>query len=156
MDCKQAQSLVIPYIQRRTDDEQAEEFLKHVFQCEECFEELEIFYTVHFALQKLDEDDRVSYDMQDMLWEHLKEAEKGIIRRKLIHYLSLGVMIAAEFFLILMLLSGAGDWRLFEAETKAASETELVTESAAETELMSESSDGESLSEKPTEGTKKE
>ena len=54
MDCKTAQSLVIPYINKQLSDEDMEAFLKHIQSCKECYEELEIYYTVHFALQKLD------------------------------------------------------------------------------------------------------
>ena len=33
--------------------------MEHIENCKECYEELEIHFTVHYALQKLDEDDKI-------------------------------------------------------------------------------------------------
>lgn len=137
MDCKTAQSFVIPYINNQLSDSQTEAFLRHIFQCRECFEEMEIFYTVHFALQKLEEDEHVSYNMRDMLWNDLKAAEKRIIRRKLIHYFSCAVMLAAEFLLVLMLVGSFGSWKMYEntvLETEAQTETGVQPDDEAQTE----------------------
>ena len=56
MDCKKAQSLVTSYITRKLNDKDLEEFLEHVNTCDECYEELEIYYTVHYTLERLDQD----------------------------------------------------------------------------------------------------
>lgn len=105
MDCKTAQSLVIPYINKQLSDEDMEAFLKHIQSCKECYEELEIYYTVHFALQKLDQDDKASYNIQKMLKENLHHAESRVMQRRILHYLSSGVMLVAELFLVLMLFT---------------------------------------------------
>ena len=60
--CKTAQSLVIPYINDQLSDEETEDFLEHIENCKECYEELEIHFTVHYALQKLDEDDKIAFN----------------------------------------------------------------------------------------------
>lgn len=57
MDCKKAQSLVTAYIMRKLNDKDLEDFLEHVDSCEECYEELEIYYTVHYTIARLDEDE---------------------------------------------------------------------------------------------------
>ena len=67
MDCKTAQSLVIPYINDQLSDEETEDFLEHIENCKECYEELEIHFTVHYALQKLDEDDKIHVIEKDDL-----------------------------------------------------------------------------------------
>ena len=36
MDCKTAQSLVIPYINDQLSDEETEDFLEHIENCKEC------------------------------------------------------------------------------------------------------------------------
>ena len=54
MDCKKAQSLVTAYIMRKLNDKDLEDFLEHVDSCEECYEELEIYYTVHYTIARLD------------------------------------------------------------------------------------------------------
>lgn len=139
MDCKTAQSLIIPYINHQLNDDQTEEFLKHIFECRECFEELEIFYTVHVALQKLDEDGQVSYNMRELLWNDLKGEERRIRRRKLIHRFSYTVMTLAEILLLLMLFSHFGNWKPFE---RAATETETETLSETQTESETETESG--------------
>ncbi len=63
MDCREAQSLVTAYIKRQLDEKKTEEFIGHITHCEECYEELEIYFTIHFALKKLDEEQNVSYTM---------------------------------------------------------------------------------------------
>lgn len=56
MLCKDAERLVIPYIRHELDDEVVEEFLEHVDSCENCKEELEIYYTVEAGIRQLDSD----------------------------------------------------------------------------------------------------
>ena len=156
MDCKTTQSLVIPYIKGELTEEQEEAFLCHVFECRECFEELEIFYTVYEALQKLDEEDHVSYNMQELLSVSLRAAQRKIIWHKLVHYFSYALMIAAEAVLACMLIGGqveihfsrkAETWQMIETETetgkasetqKAETETAVPKETAAQTQAKTD------------------
>ena len=46
MTCKEAESLVMPYIKNELTDEELFEFLEHIEHCPECREELEIYFTV--------------------------------------------------------------------------------------------------------------
>ena len=105
MDCKTAQSLVIPYINGQLNDEETEEFLEHIENCKECYEELEIHFTVHYALQKLDEDDRVSFNIPKMLKENLKDARNRIRRRKIFRAVTGCVVAVAEVFLLLTVMT---------------------------------------------------
>ena len=54
MTCKEAESLVMPYIRDELTDEELEEFLKHIEHCPECREELEIYFTVDVGIKQLD------------------------------------------------------------------------------------------------------
>ena len=55
MTCKEAENLVIPYIRHELDDDvRMEEFLDHIDSCENCREELEIYYTVEAGIRQLD------------------------------------------------------------------------------------------------------
>ena len=56
MLCKDAEKLVIPYIRHQLDNETMEKFLEHVDSCENCKEELEIYYTVEAGIRQLDRD----------------------------------------------------------------------------------------------------
>ena len=56
MICREAETLVIPYINHELTDEKMAEFLEHIENCENCREELEIYYTVAVGIQQLDTD----------------------------------------------------------------------------------------------------
>lgn len=56
MICREAESLVTPYIRHELSDEKLEEFLEHIETCENCKEELEIYYTVDVGIKQLDTD----------------------------------------------------------------------------------------------------
>lgn len=56
MTCKEAESLVMPYIRKELPDDKMEEFLEHIETCENCKEELEIYYTVDVGIRQLDTD----------------------------------------------------------------------------------------------------
>ena len=54
MTCKEAESLVMPYIKNELTDEELFEFLEHIEHCPECREELEIYFTVDVGIRQLD------------------------------------------------------------------------------------------------------
>ena len=53
LTCKQAEKMVMPYIDGRLDEEELEDFLSHVNECPACREELEIYFTVYVGLRQL-------------------------------------------------------------------------------------------------------
>ena len=157
MDCKMAQSLVIPYINDQLDDETLEGFLNHIKGCKECYEELEIYFTIQYALQKLDEDGKVSFNIQTMLNENLKASRKLVKRRKFMRTSARAVMVAAELVLVLLLFAQldmlpdkgfqeAAIYKMLpwnevpetETETETESETETETKRTAATERITE------------------
>ena len=46
MNCQEAERLVTPYIHGELDEDTLEKFLEHIETCENCQEELEIYFTV--------------------------------------------------------------------------------------------------------------
>ncbi len=56
MTCQEAEGMVIPYIEHTLNDGDLEEFLHHIENCENCHEELEIYFTVYYGLKQLDND----------------------------------------------------------------------------------------------------
>lgn len=105
MDCKTAQMMVTPYIKRELKDRELEEFIDHIRDCKECYEELEIYFTIHFALRKLDEDKDVSFNIQKMLQDDLRLSERRVRRRKLARIISWVLMLVAELLLALLLIT---------------------------------------------------
>ena len=53
--CPEAEKLVMPYINGTITDQELEEFLAHIDSCEDCREELEIYYTVDVGIRQLDQ-----------------------------------------------------------------------------------------------------
>ena len=159
MDCKTAQSLVIPYINDQLSDEELENFLDHLKHCKECYEELEIYFTIHYALQKLDEDGKVSFNIQYMLRENLKTARKRVLRRKFLHWCSICIMAAAEILLVLALFTkvellpdkGIQESSIYQFLWGAEPETEVETETETESETGTETGLPEGESEKQSE-----
>ena len=52
MTCKEAESLVMPYIKNELTDEELFEFLEHIEHCPECREQLEIYFTVDVGIRQ--------------------------------------------------------------------------------------------------------
>ena len=112
MDCKKAQSLVTAYIMRKLNDKDLEDFLEHVDSCEECYEELEIYYTVHYTIARLDEDeaDQV-YNVKKALQNRLEESRFYIWRTKVSRIYRMGLMVLAELLLVVILMTQADLWQ---------------------------------------------
>ena len=73
MTCREAEKLVIPYINDELTMDELDEFLEHVEYCDNCMEELEIHYMVDIGLRKLDEEDTV-YDIVGDLQRKLESS----------------------------------------------------------------------------------
>lgn len=110
MDCKTAQQMITPYINRELTDRELEGFIDHIRDCKECYEELEIYFTIHFALQKLDEDKNVSYNIQKMLKDDLRTSERRVQHRKVARYYRFVLVVLAEAALLLTLFTRIQYW----------------------------------------------
>ena len=104
MDCKTAQSLVIPYINGNLTDEQTEDFLRHIFDCRECYEELEIYYTLYAGLAQLDGENE-GQDMHNLLQEALYASDQRVRGRKLfnIYYTFSQVLAMAALVVVIVM-----------------------------------------------------
>ena len=103
MDCRTAESLVNAYINRTLSLEELEEFIKHVRSCSSCYEELETYYIVHFAIRHLDDEENVSFDMHKMMEQDLHNQENYVHRqkvRKVLYFLLLILFILLVFGLL--------------------------------------------------------
>ena len=81
MKCMEARRLITSFIRKELGEKEQEEFLKHVEHCADCRDELDIYFTVHRALDSLDSGSH-SYDFQNMLEEEIRAAKRGILKRK--------------------------------------------------------------------------
>ena len=62
MTCLEAQSRIIAYIEDNLDKDKKIEFLKHVKNCNDCKEELDIYYTMLEGIHRMDNNLPVSLD----------------------------------------------------------------------------------------------
>ncbi len=82
MTCLEVQSLIIPYIEDKLEFDQLEDFLNHVYECESCMEELEVYYILLKGIKLLDEDIGFSNDFHKDFLDKLKKTELYIHKKK--------------------------------------------------------------------------
>lgn len=83
MTCKEAQGLIMPYINDKLDVDQLEEFLEHIEYCSDCKEELEVYFTLLTGMKQLDEDKNLSGDLHIDFVKSLHKSEERIRRARL-------------------------------------------------------------------------
>lgn len=66
MTCKEAQALVIPYINQELTIDELEPFMEHIKTCKECREELEIYYIAMVGVRQLDTEGDISNIKEDL------------------------------------------------------------------------------------------
>ena len=84
MNCQEAERLVTPYIHGELDEDTLEKFLEHIETCENCQEELEIYFTVDSGIRQLDSD-ADNYNIKGELEELLDQSRKHVRRRRMLH-----------------------------------------------------------------------
>ncbi len=76
MNCKEAMKCVRPYLDRTLEPRQEEEFLEHIRGCRECYEELELTFTLEHSGQQ--EEDLSIADMRGALEDDMERREDGV------------------------------------------------------------------------------
>ena len=104
MNCQEAERLVTSYIHGELDEDTLEEFLEHIETCENCQEELEIYFTVDSGIRQLDDAD--NYNIKGELDELLEASKQHVRHRRMLQavrysvdtlmVMSLGVMILMQ------------------------------------------------------------
>ncbi len=78
MTCIEVQSLITRFIDDTLDDEQLTKFIKHIKQCPECRDELEVYYTLIVGMHQLDNNKKLSSNFEEELNTKLKLHEERI------------------------------------------------------------------------------
>lgn len=108
MDCREAEKMVQPYIDNIIPPKKLEEFMEHISHCPSCYDELETYYTIHFAMKYLDEDRHDSYNIKEMLHEDLEKRMQYVrkYRRKrrvaVVMMIVLAIWLAVSMTLLLV------------------------------------------------------
>ncbi len=82
MTCDKNQKLITPFINDELDNNELEDFLNHLKSCSECYEELEVYYTLLTAMKQLDDEEKLSNDFRLELSTKLHKAEEKIIHER--------------------------------------------------------------------------
>jgi len=102
MTCLEAQSKIIAYIDYNLEKDQKTEFLKHIQCCENCKDELNIYYTMLEGMRQLDNNMPLSKDfsleLDDRIERELKQnkQKKGFLHSSVV----LTVLVAFSFLII--------------------------------------------------------
>lgn len=80
MTCLEAQSKIIAYIDHDLERDEKQDFLKHIQCCNDCKEELNIYYTMIEGMRQLDENMPLSRDftreLNNRMERELKSSRK--------------------------------------------------------------------------------
>lgn len=98
--------MVTPFVKRELSDKDTEQFLKHVEHCNDCMDELDIYFTMYKALDTLDSGAHHEYDFRKMLREELRMAHRTIIRHRVTHIAHGVMLVITELLLLFSLYSG--------------------------------------------------
>lgn len=82
MTCSQAQSYIMPFIKEELDINNLKEFLQHIKQCENCKEELEVYFTLLNGMKQLDENKIITNNFRIDFEGFLHKQEDKIIHDK--------------------------------------------------------------------------
>ena len=83
MTCREAERLVMPYINGSITDGELKAFVEHIDICPDCREELEIYFTVDVGIRQLDEGTG-SYNIKGALETALELSRQRIHTLKLL------------------------------------------------------------------------
>ena len=82
LSCAMAQAKIMDYINENLSLQETEQFLQHILHCDECREELGVYYTIMTGMKKLDTDENINMDFTAELKRKIKKSEEKILRYK--------------------------------------------------------------------------
>ena len=109
MTCKEAESLVMPYIKNELTDEELFEFLEHIEHCPECREELEIYFTVDVGIRQLDSETG-NYNIKGVLETAIEQSRERLEAVRLVKIVRYAVSTLSVMALIITVLLQCRIW----------------------------------------------
>lgn len=99
MNCLEAQSKIIAYIDDDLEDQELKSFILHVQSCKDCMEELELHYILIVGTKQMDEGGNITSDFLKELHEKLNSQLKEV-RKKEYFFKKITFAISLVFLLI--------------------------------------------------------
>lgn len=101
MTCLEAQSNIIAYIENGLDKDKKIEFLKHVRNCDDCMEELDIYYTMIEGMHQMDSNLPISRDFKAELETRIdRELKQNRNKKSFVRSSVVIAVLAILFFAI--------------------------------------------------------
>jgi len=107
MNCRETQSLIIPFIEGQLEIDQLSAFLDHVMSCSDCYDELEVYYIALSGARQLDNDEDVISDFKSALAKFLtdnlkvvSQRKKKHLRKKLILFMCFLILLCIVLFIL--------------------------------------------------------
>ena len=109
MNCQNAQSMVLNFINNKLDKEETKAFIEHVRDCKDCWEELEIYYVMLVGLKQLDEGEELAADFRKKLQNEVEsryvEIEREAKRKHIAKIIKILVTAAILIWMFAYLIS---------------------------------------------------
>ena len=103
MNCKEAQRLLVPYINGELDGKKEDEFVRHIRHCKECYEELEVYSTVFAGIRQLDGAEE-EIDYRTLVEDTLETSEVDAHDERFLNLYMFFLRLAATVVLFYMMI----------------------------------------------------
>lgn len=105
MNCVEAKRMITRFVNKELSYGELEQFLYHVEQCQDCMEELDIYFTMYKAFDMLDTGAHQEYDFKKMLNEALHMARRTVVIHKILLMLGSAVLVLLSLGVVLGIYS---------------------------------------------------
>lgn len=93
MNCEEVHQHFEAFIDDEMSVNDTDEFIRHIEQCRDCYDDLEVYYMVLAATGELSESDLDNYDLTHLLPDKLAAARKFVRRRQMIRFLMAAIVV---------------------------------------------------------------
>ncbi len=82
MECFEVDTKIISYLENALEDDELEAFLEHLNECEDCRNEVALYFTLIEGLKQMDEDEIKIFDFQAEYQKQRKERLRDVVLRR--------------------------------------------------------------------------
>ena len=98
MNCEEAHQNFTAFLTDRMNVDNTDEFIRHVENCTECRDELEVYYMAMAATGELSEEELESYDLTHLLSDKMEERKAYVKRHQF--YRVVGAVAAVAMLIV--------------------------------------------------------
>jgi hypothetical protein len=91
MTCLEAQSNIMAFIDKKLPEDKVNDFVRHIKNCQNCSEELEIYYTLIVGTRQLDNNEELSKDFDKDLKNELQRISNRVKKARRFRVSAFGI-----------------------------------------------------------------